>query len=118
MVTLYSIPHSVAVDTIDLGQLTQIGQASATAPADAALTSLNVPITGTIADTAGNDLVVEVSTEDFSGTGMSFYIGSTPSAETHPSFLSSVACSVTDPTPTAGIGFPDMHIIQAVNVAY
>jgi hypothetical protein len=115
-VTLYSIPHSVAVDTIDLGQLTQIGQATATAPADAALTSINVPITGTIADTAGNDLVVEVSTEDFSGTGMSFYIGSTPSAETHPSFLSSVACSVTDPTPTAGIGFPDMHIIQAVNI--
>jgi hypothetical protein len=115
-VTLYTIPHSVAVDTIDLGQLTKIGQATATAPADAALTSINVPVAGTIADTVGTDLVVEVSTDDFSGTGLAFYIGSTPSAETHPSFLSSAACGTTDPTPTEGIGYPDMHIIQAVNV--
>ena len=115
-VTLYTIPHSVAVDTIDVGQLTQIGQAVASAPADAALTSINVPVTGTVSDTVGTDLVVEVSTEDFSGTGMAFYIGSTPSAETHPSFLTSVACSVSDPTPTADVGFPDMHIIEAVNI--
>ena len=115
-VTLYTIPHSVAVDTIDVGQLTQIGQATAVAPADAALTSINVPITGTVADTVGTDLVVEVSTDDFSGTGNAFYIGSTASAETHPSFLSSVACGANDPTPTADIGYPDMHIIEAVNV--
>jgi hypothetical protein len=115
-VTLYTIPHSVAVDTIDTSQLTQIGNATATAPADAALTSTNVPVVGTIADTVGTDLVVEVSTDDFSGTGMAFYIGSTSSTETHPSFLSSIACGTTDPTVTADIGFPDMHIIQAVNI--
>jgi hypothetical protein len=117
-VTLYTIPHAVAVDTIDIGQLTQIGQATATAPADAALTSMNVPITGTIADTVGSDLVVEVSTDDFAGTSLSFYIGSTSSPETHPSFLTSEACGVSDPTVPADIGFPDMHIIQAVNVTY
>ena len=94
----------------------KIGQATAVAPADAALTSINVPITGTVADTVGTDLVVEVSTDDFSGTGNAFYIGSTASAETHPSFLSSVACGANDPTPTADIGYPDMHIIEAVNV--
>jgi len=115
-VTLYTIPHSVAVDTIDLAQLTQIGQATVASPANAALTSLNVPVTGTVTDTTGSDLVVEVSTDDGSGDGTAFYIGSTPSAETHPSFLSSSACSLTDPTPTADINFPNMHIIQAVNV--
>jgi len=115
-VTLYTIAHSVAVDTIDLTQLTQIGQATAAAPANAALTTLNVPVTGTVTDTTGSDLVVEVSTDDGSGDGTAFYIGSTPSAETHPSFLSSTACGLSDPTPTAGIGFANMHIIQAVNV--
>ena len=117
-VTLYTIPHAVTADTIDIGQLTKIGVAMATAPADGALTSINVPISGTVADTVGTDLVVEVSTDDFSGTGMAFYIGSTASPETHPSFLTSQACGVADPTPTADIGYPDMHIIQAVNVTY
>jgi hypothetical protein len=115
-VTLYTIAHSVAVDTIDLTQLTQIGQATMSAPANASLTSLNVPVTGTVTDTSSNDLVVEVSTADGSADGTAFYIGSTTSAETHPSFLSSSACSLTDPTPTAEINFPNMHIIQAVNV--
>ena len=115
-VTLYTIPHAVAVDTIDEGQLTQIGQATVDAPSDAMLTSINVPVAGTVADTVASDLVVEVSTDDFAGTGMAFYIGSTPSPETHPSFISSQACGTLEPTPTAGIGFPDMHIIEAVNV--
>jgi hypothetical protein len=115
-VTLYTIPHSVTVDTIDLTQLTQIGQATVASPANAALTSLNVPVAGTVTDTTGSDLVVEVSTDDGSGDGTAFYIGSTPSAETHPSFLSSSACGLSDPTPTADINFPNMHIIQAVNV--
>jgi hypothetical protein len=117
-VTLYTIPHSVTVDTIDISQLTQIAQTTVAAPADAALTSVNVPITGTIADTVGNDLVVEVSTDDFAGEGMTFYIGSTTSPETHPSFLSSSACSITDPTTTSDIGYPNMHVIEGVNVTY
>jgi len=115
-VTLYTIPHSVAVDTIDLAQLTQIGTATLPAPADAALTSFNVPVTGTVADTSATDLVVEVSTEDGSTDGTGFFIGSTTSAETHPGFLSSVACGITDPTTVGDIGFPNMHIIEAVNV--
>lgn len=117
-VTLYSIPHGVTADTIDLAQLTQIGTASAPAPADASLTSFNVPVSGSVADTVASDLVVEVSTEDGSGDGTGFFIGSTTSPETHPSFLSSVSCSVTDPTPTGDLGFPDMHVIESVHVDY
>lgn len=115
-VTLYTSPHSVTVDTIDVGQLTRIGQATMASPANAALTSVNVPITGTVADTVGTDLVVEVSTDDGSVDGTAFYIGSTSSAETHPGFISSASCGMSDPTPTADIGYPGMHIIQAVNI--
>ena len=115
-VTLYTIPHSVTLDTIDLGQLTQIGQASVLSPVNATLTSVNVPVSGTVSDTVGTDLVVEVSTDDGSADGTAFYIGSTTSAETHTSFISSASCGITDPTPTADIGYPDMHIIQAVNI--
>jgi len=117
-VTLYTTPHAVTADTIDVSQLTQIGQTTVAAPANASLTSVNVPIIGTIADTVGSDLVVEVSTDDFSGEGMAFYVGSTTSPETHPSFLSSSACSLSDPTTTADIGFPNMHLIEGVNVTY
>jgi len=117
-VTLYTIPHSVPVETIDIGQLTQIGQAVVASPADASLTSVNVPVSGTIADPVGSDLVVEVSTDDGSADGTAFYIGSTTSAETHLSFLSSAGCGTNDPVPTADIGFPDMHIIEAVNLTY
>jgi len=115
-ITLYTIPHSVTADTIDISQLTEIGTATVASPADAALTTFNVPVTGSVADTTASDLVVEVSTDDGSGDGTAFYIGSTTSAETHPSFLSSTACGISDPTPTAGIGYPNMHIIEAVNV--
>jgi hypothetical protein len=115
-VTLYTIPHGVAVDTIDLAQLTQIGTATAPAPADATLTSFNVPVAGTVSDTTASDLVIEVSTEDGSVDGTGFFIGSTTSAETHTGFLSSAACAITDPTPVGDLGFPNMHIIEAVNV--
>lgn len=64
-VTLYTIPHSVTVDTIDPTQLTQIGQATITVPSGATMTSVNVPIAGTVSDTVAHDLVVEVSTDDF-----------------------------------------------------
>jgi hypothetical protein len=117
-VTLYTIPHGVAADTIDLAQLTGIGTATAPAPADAVLTSFNVAVAGTVADTASSDLVVEVSTPDGSSDGTGFFMGSTTSVETHPGFLSSAACGVTDPTTVGDLGFPNMHIIEAVNVAY
>jgi len=115
-VTLYTIPHSVTVDTIDVGQLTQIGQAVVASPADALLATLNVPIAGTVIDPVGNDLVVEVATDDGAADGTAFYIGSTTSAQTHPSFISSASCNIAYPITTANAGYPNMHIIEAVHV--
>ena len=49
-------------------------------------------------------------------TGSIASVESTTSAETHPGFLSSATCGVTDPTPVGDLGFPNMHIIEAVNI--
>ena len=94
------------------GGATSIAQTTDTTP----IAGNSIACGDTIADTAANDLVVEVSTDDGSADGTAFYIGSTASAETHPGFLSSSACGITNPTTTAGIGFPDMHVIEAVNI--
>ncbi|HET9048340.1 MAG TPA: GEVED domain-containing protein [Chiayiivirga sp.] len=111
-INLYTIPHSVAVDTIDIGQLTLIGTASFTA--SGALTSIDVPVTGEISDTVAMDLVVEWTTPGTSaGT---FYPGANATTETHPTFLSAAGCSVTTPTTAAALGLPDFHLTMVVSV--
>jgi hypothetical protein len=115
-VTLYTTPHTTPLDTIDLSKLTQIAQATTASPADTSLTTVNVPIAATVSDTSISDLVVEVSTDDGTAAGTAFIIGSTSAAQTHFSFLSSTACSTTDPTSTSALGFGGMHIIEAVHV--
>src|ERR1051325_4254949 len=77
-------------------------------------TIFQVPITATVP--AGTlELVMEVMTPDGVAAGNTFFIGSNNLAETGPSYLSSVACGINDPTPTSDIGFPDMHIVFNVN---
>lgn len=115
VVNLYSIPHAVAVDTIDMTQLTLLGTGSAAVPAGTSLSSVNVPVSGAIADTVGNDLVVDVSTPDGRTDNSGFFIGSTPAAETHPGFLMAPDCGITAPSATAAVGQPNMHIILVVN---
>ena len=80
--------------------------------ADQNLTLFTVPVTG--AAPAGSVLVVEVFTPEGQTAGNSFFIGSNPDGETGPSYLAAADCGVTEPTPTAAIGFPDMHIVMNV----
>jgi hypothetical protein len=112
-VNVYSIPHSAAVDTIPTGQLTLIGTGTGTVGGD--LTTSQVTISGgaTIADTATTDLVVEYHID---GAATPFFPGGNPTTQTHPTFLSSETCALTDPTDAAQLGFPDFHIIMVVNV--
>jgi len=116
-VNLYSIPHSVAVDTIPVGSLALIGTTTVSIPDGTTLSSINVPVTGMIADTANNDLVVEVNSPDYSSSSpaMAFYIGSNAAGQSHPGFLSAPICGISAPTTTAGIGFPNMHMIIVPN---
>lgn len=114
-INLYTIPHSVPVDTIDTAQLTLIGTANATITD--ALASITVPVEGVVDDTAGMDLVVEYHT-DGNGAGGQFFPGANASPETHPTFLSSAECGITDPTEAANVGdgFPDFHLTMVVSV--
>jgi hypothetical protein len=94
------------------GSLTQIGITNTTV-ADQSSTVINIPVTGSAP--AGSQLVVEVFTPDGEAAGNLFFIGSNAAAETGPSYLRAAACGVTNPTTTAAIGFPNMHIVMNVN---
>ncbi|NBB91967.1 MAG: S8 family serine peptidase, partial [Gammaproteobacteria bacterium] len=111
--TLYSIPKSVPENTIDISQLTEIGTADIqVSPADD-LTWVVVDAEGTIADTANNDLVVEIA-----ATGADpFYIGATDSSESRPGFVAAENCGITEPTTVVSIGpdFENTFIQIAVN---
>jgi len=61
------------------------------------------------------ELVMEVTNPDGTAAGNAFFVGSNTSAETGTSYLSAADCGLDDPTPTADIGFPNMHIVFNVN---
>ena len=59
-------------------------------------------------------LVVEIFPPDGQTAGNSFFIGSNNLGQTAPSYLAAADCGVPEPTNTATIGFPDMHIVMNV----
>jgi len=91
--------------------LTEIGSASATVP-DQNLTRFTVPVTGSAP--AGSVLVVEVFTPNGQTAGHTFFIGSNSLGQTAPSYLAAEDCGIAEPTSTAAIGFPNMHIVMNV----
>jgi len=111
-INLYTIPHSDAVDTVALEDLTLIG--SGTASNDGTeMQALTIPVAGTVTDAQGTDLVVEYHIDGSDGP---FFPGANASAETHPSFFSSSLCGYDEPTTMADVGFPDSHTILIVNL--
>lgn len=108
-VRLYSIANG---DSLVLANLTLIDSASFSQP-DANLIVQNFPVTGTI-NPLTDDLVVELFTPDGQTAGNSFFIGSNSLGQSAPSYIMAADCSVTEPTETASIGFPDMHIVMIV----
>ena len=114
-INLYTIPHGTPVDTIPTASLTPIG--SVTSTIDSGLLSVTIPVTGTVADTVGTDLVVEYHTDGNSpGQLQIFRPGANATAETHPTFISSTTCGTPEPVPVATIGFPDFHLTMIVAV--
>ena len=112
LIRVYTIPHSTPVDTIPTGALTLIGSGSGTI--DSGLVTATIPVTGVVDDTASNDLVVEWHLEGVGG-GL-FTPGANPTAETHPTFLSSRTCSIDQPTPTSALNLTNFHLVMVVNV--
>jgi hypothetical protein len=111
-INLYTIPHGTPVDTIPTASLTPIG--TGTGSIDSGLVSVTIPVTGTVADTASNDLVVEFHIEAVA-TGR-FFPGANATPETHPTFLSATDCAIDEPTTAATIGFPDFHLTMVVDL--
>ena len=112
-INLYTIPHSTPVDTIPTSALTLIGTTTTTV--SGSLASVTIPVTGSIGNTANSDLVVEWHTEG-NESGGQFFPGANATPETHPTFISSNTCSISEPTPTTDIGFPDFHLTMIVTV--
>jgi len=91
-----------------------IGSAGPLNIPDQSLTIFSQPITATVP--AGTlELVMEITNPDGTAAGNAFFVGSNASPETGPSYLSAVDCGLNEPTPTADIGFPNMHIVFNVN---
>ncbi len=89
--------------------LTLIGTATQSV-APQSLAIVNVPVTGSVP--AGGTLVVEVNPGDLSGQA-GFFIGSNTAGETAPSYIASVPCGITNPTPFGAIGFT-VHVVMNV----
>ncbi|NLG19943.1 MAG: S8 family serine peptidase [Actinomycetales bacterium] len=72
---------------------------------------VTVPVTAEVP--AGSTLVVEVDAPDLGGSA-AFFIGSNAAGQSAPSYLRSATCGLDEPTDTAAIGFPGMHIVMSV----
>lgn len=71
-------------------------------------------VSGTAA--ASSKLVVEFFTP--TGTGNTIFVGSNTLGETAPGYMRAVDCAINQPTTTAAIGFPTMHIVMRVHGSY
>jgi len=63
---------------------------------------------------ASGILAVEIFTPNGQTAGHSFFIGSNALGQSGPSYIKSAPCGVANITDTAGIGFPNMHIVMSV----
>jgi uncharacterized repeat protein (TIGR01451 family) len=90
--------------------LTLIGTQTDSVP-DQALTLFTSSVSGSVP--AGGILVVEVFSPDGRDPIFnSFYMGANGAGQTDPSYLNAYGnCGISQPTDTAAIGFPNMHII-------
>ena len=91
--------------------LTLIGSANVSI-ADQDLTVYNIPVTADVP--AGSTLVVELFTPDGTGGSYTFFVGSNNLGQTAPTYLAADACGISEPTDTADIGFPGMHMVMNV----
>ncbi|MEZ4770350.1 MAG: carboxypeptidase-like regulatory domain-containing protein [Caldilineales bacterium] len=97
--------------SLTYGNLTTITTVN-TNISDQASTRPTISIAGTAP--AGSVLVVEVFTPNGQSAGNFFWIGSNSAGQTAPSYLAAPTCGISEPTTTASIGYPDMHIVMNV----
>lgn len=110
-----SQPVEVKLHTLSgpfiFANLTTIGTANLSVP-NQTLSIYDAAVAATAP--AGSLLVVEIFTPNGQASNNSFFIGSNNLGQTGPSYLAAAACGVAQPTDTAAIGFPNMHIVMNV----
>jgi hypothetical protein len=113
-INLYTVAHATPVDTIPLAALVPLTSTSAII--DSGFVELTIPVFAAIADTVGNDLVVEYHIDDIFTA--EFYPGANATPETHTTFMSAPACNVPDPTPVVELdpGLETFHLTMSVDV--
>jgi hypothetical protein len=94
--------------------LTLVGSAS-TALAPMTNQFITVPVNATVTGGAGSYLVAEFFTPNGQGDGSFLFIGSNPNGQTGPSYLLSAPCGYPTWTPTATVGYGEMHILIHVD---
>jgi subtilisin family serine protease len=104
-VNLYTLQGS-----FEYANMTLIGSADATVD-PTTLGLVTVPVAGVAP--AGSMLVVEIDAPDMSGAGR-FFVGSNSAGQSAPSYLRSDSCGLPEPTDTADLGFPGMHVVMNV----
>jgi len=77
-------------------------------------TIFNLPLAVTV-PAGTSELVMEVFAPSGQDAENSFFIGSNTGTQTGPSYVSSANCGNPQPTDTADLGRPDMHIVFNVN---
>ncbi|MFZ2486819.1 MAG: carboxypeptidase-like regulatory domain-containing protein [Anaerolineae bacterium] len=97
--------------SLTYNNLTQLASVNLDIP-DQALTHYTAPIAGSVP--AGSVLVVEVFTPDGTAGNNILFVGSNAAGQTSPTYIAAPDCSVNNPTATADIGFPDMHMVMNV----
>lgn len=106
-------PLTVNLYTLDgaltYANMTKVGSAEATVGTSAGGTVVSVPVEGEVPK--DGTLVVEVDVP----AGGWFFIGSNDAGQSAPSYLRSEACNLTEPTDTADVGYPGMHIVMNVS---
>jgi hypothetical protein len=99
-------------DPFTFANFNLIGSANTTVFDSDAGTIITVPVAGSAP--AGSNLVVEFFTPNGQAAGNLLWVGSNPDGQTSPTYLAAADCGVPEPTDTAALGFPGMHMVMNV----
>ena len=102
--------------TFEVANLVQIGATVTVSVPDQQASLITVPLNPNISFDTQDQIVVEILSPDGSTAGTYFYPGSNASGQSAPTYIRAPDCGLDEPTDTAAIGFPDMHLVMTLDV--
>jgi hypothetical protein len=119
-VKIGSYTGTVDAATLNKAQITPVAAMQVQVPNGDASSSVPPPVQVAIGGTfqPNQNIVVEVDVPDGSAALDYFYIGVSAGGDTHPSYISSVGCSLSTPTSFASQGFAANAVLLNVTGTY